>query len=286
MPGFADDEASFIDAMQTASEGACYLVLKDFRPHLSDHQKATLQQIRIRITPSREADRVFARGEGSERRIEISVGFLMAGSLVSDLQVFQNLQNGQDRTWDYVSYIATSLIKNSRADGERSSKIALKSFPTFLGFNATKERELYSDPRIYKIRSYLNVEALALILAHELSHHFLDHVGKTELSLDLKRLQEAEADRLAVRLAIASGHNPLLGIYPFLLYVAMEENFRIDPSQRDYPEPGCRVGGMIDAGIVSFYEDNGFIQHLKTTGEFETWDRSMRTLREEFRLHC
>lgn len=284
-PAFSDEPFIYNDATRTASINTCAKILEEFKPYLSDDQRNMLKSISILISPSLDASLVQARGNGTEKEIEISVGFIEMASLVSDIMVFNELPNAADKSWGYLAYVARIATGNARITGTGRSQEKIQSFPRFLGASQSEERDLYSNNRIHAMRESMYKQNLAVTLGHELAHHFFKHL-EGEHTLAERRVNEAKADRFAIELAIKSGHQPFMAVFPFLLFVQLEDIFQIAPDSSDHPEPACRAGTFIDAGISSMRADSGFVEHLKRRGEYDSWNRGMNTLSTGIKEHC
>jgi hypothetical protein len=280
---YTEDPFEYNEGTIAASTRTCAMLISQFRPHLSEAQISILNTIDISISPSLEAHRVFASGKGSTREIEISIGFVSLISLLSDMMVFQDLPNAPLKADDYINYVTEIALSNFQSETSRQHRAV--SFPRFLGLSLTEEHRLYSDPTIHSKRVLMYVETLAIVLAHELAHHFYNHVD-SNATLESKRANEAAADHFAVDLVIKSGHQPFLGIFPFWFFVKLEEIRRVAPHQRDHPDPACRLGEMVTSGIQVMRADNGFIDQLRKERRLAIWNEQMEKLGTSFREHC
>jgi hypothetical protein len=284
-PTTSNDPSVFNNATRNASLRACAKILKRFSEHLTAEQQQMLEQIDISITGDTDASQVYASKTATGRKIEVSVGFIGLVSLLSDIDVFFNLPNAPQRSYPYVEYISKIATDNAAAAREGKTQIVADSFPRFLGLSQSREKALYDDARIHGMRVGMYEQNLALTLGHELAHHFFKHVDSS-YSIAERRLNESAADLFAVNLAIKSGYQPYLARFPFLLFVQLEEIFKIAPNTSDHPEPSCRLSPVIQASISAMRADKPFIALLKEQGTFDAWDRNMTQVQAELVKRC
>ncbi len=269
---YTNEPAAYNDATRAASTRACAMLLSEFKPHLSSAHQRMLSEINVQITSNLRADKVGARQDGSRKLIEISIGFIGLFSTLSDMFLFYDLPNATERSGEYIDYVTKIAVSNSK----NQDRAVAKSFPRFLGLTQAQERELYEEEQVYKKRSALYVESLALVLAHELAHHFLGHLPPSPNATEQQQ-REREADAFAVDLVIKSGHQPFLGILPYFFFIQIQG----DPI---HAAPECRFLAVLEPSIAALVDAQN--SSAVPGVDMKAWARQMQAKLPPLRQHC
>ena len=211
-----------LDQYYRASKRTIHYILGEFEPHLTRRQRAMLEDIEISISYNAYVGDVVAiqRQGGAGRSIRMSLGFVITMEAVQDAFIIGNALGRNDDTVEYVYEVTRIMLRNSTRDSRGE---ALETVPYFHQYARISERELLdvmSAQEFQYLRDLVRLHALGFVVAHELGHHFLNHLEKGGTTVE----DEREADVFALELGIKAGYSPLFGAMPYMFFVAMEEN--------------------------------------------------------------
>jgi len=266
-----------------AAERTIATVLQDIRPTLSRQEQKLLDDIEILVDNEKATWDVYgvhASRKGNERRIVFTLGFIIAVDQIDQAVAVNHLAGRQPNEViyfirDYVEAIRENIRRKRR--GEQT-----QDFPAFsqhAGYTEEKYNKIIGDPNFKVAHNQIKLDSFALILGHELGHHFLGHLDNSSSSLE----EELEADTEGARISMESGHNPIGGWTPFLLFAALENDTGIYNGSDTHPPPICRATEMIQIGAEELENDPGFINFMEQSGQLDKWRASISEL-ESFAL--
>jgi hypothetical protein len=247
----------FMDQLHRSATRTMNFVLTDINQTLDPQHRMFLGEIDFSIDRyDMNVYGVFA--DRDPPRVVMSIGFTLAVLLVSEAFVI-SAQSDQVSGIDvflYATALADILNQNSRRTRLGLSLLETPRFDVFLGWSAEEYYKIVNTQQFESERDLVMMHAFALILGHEIAHHFLGHLDHgTASSIDV----EKEADELGIRLALNAGYNVLFGHVPFLFYMAIEgDSAGIYFDGRSHPPALCRLMDVMHAGIEAITQDPAF----------------------------
>jgi hypothetical protein len=279
--------AGVLKQYKRAVERTVDQIVADFGPHLRPEHRAMLKLIDIGVTSSGNFDRVFAINGRDGRQIKIDVGFVLVMELIQDAVILTYMHGvGDAKTFEsYVDRVAEMFIRNSNLYREGKPMNAIPPYVEFVALPATRVQSIYNSPGFQNVRVDYKVETLAVILGHELGHHFLGHLDLDALKvrrgstltesekLKESRRREAKADAFGVDLAIKAGYSPMKAAWPFIFFAVLGDD--PDVTARSHPDSGCRAGRVFESGAVAARANPEFLEELRRKGLLTRWEKEV-----------
>ena len=252
-------------------------ILLKIKPNLTERQRIELRQINIVVSYGENVFGVYARRKGQYKEIVVTVGFITTMEAIQDAAMIAQRMGYPSRdVLDYVDRVAGLMLGNKEL---RDRGLPVKRIPFFYEFVRVPDREFQSligSANFLNERTLLKVESLAFVIAHELGHHFLGHLGNRRVTLE----DELAADEFALDLGVKSGFSPLLAIWPFMFFAYLEDPNSARTEKRTHPKTICRVARFLEVGVKVAMADQEFGRYLDRTGQRRAWIRIQRERQE------
>ncbi len=261
---------------QRAMERTIDIALDKMKPHMTSSQRRMLRKIDIKVSKRNwNIYGIHALRNGSDRSITFPLGFGIAVHPIDEAIAFTQLNGGSwDDVMDYMKYYVDAMRENMRRYQKNKPMIWVDSFSHYAGYSEAQYNNTVRRKGYQYILEEIKLHGYALILAHELAHHFYGHLNNSTSSLD----EEMEADEEAIKLALASDYNPVLGFTAFLFYAVFENDSGIYDGSATHPPPICRVSLMVIEGTKALKKDRKYMSHLNETGQYTAWTKAMDEL--------
>ena len=240
--------------------------MKGFKRVVSPEEKALLDRVRISIDRNQyNIAAVFATKDGDIPIISISIGFLQASYAINTAFIYEADQAARtgkspdlENILDYIDYVADSI---GRTDYE-----------SYLKWSDLNEEEIKAAATQLEKNEFGNANvgytSFAFVLAHEIGHHVLGHVG-----VRTGEKEEAAADKYGIELLLKAGYNPALASTTFILFNAINPHGTVPRIARTHPEAYCRWMSLTLAGWKSVVEDQAFLADMKAQGRESEIDK-------------
>ena len=255
-------------------------ILRQVRPTLSKGRRDDLDKISIRVNRTDwNIFGVYARKNGLQREIHLSMGFIIAADFIDTAVVAAQRGSVREEILvEYVGKFVDAVVDNMRRARRGQHRRPEPDFPSHVGWSIEEWRTLTENPEFVAHKEVVKLASFAFILGHELSHHFEGHLDNEGSSIE----EEREADQEGVKLAVAAGYNPLLAFHTFILFAALEGDQEVNDSTRIHPAPICRAKFLIDAGVKEARKDKEFISYLHDHDQYDEWMASIQKLNRAF----
>jgi hypothetical protein len=238
-PGFDDD----LQASKVNTE----LVIADIRPKLFNDlpraESEIYQQIHFDVSPDSRVMQAYAWKDGNTRRVTVTEAMGRALKLNVDAFLIEKLYHKQNFLGEYMSYVCSRYQANypNYAKGLPPSRIKSPYELAHVSID-----DLYSDADVNKSRAQIEGGAFAFLLAHEVAHHILNHVGHPSQSKQEQREREKAADDWAINLLVKKAINPVTGIVPMLFFYYTTRHPISSEPDRDHPADARRLLDMYE----------------------------------------
>ena len=220
---------------------------------------------------------VYASKRGSDRSIRFSMGFVIAVDYL-DVAVAASEMLGVPGTKmiDYVHLVTESVRESAQRARRGESPVGIPSFGEWLGMPKRDWDQLVRSKQFVNYREIVKLHSFALILGHELAHHFEGHLDDASSSV----YDEIEADERGIEIATQADYNTLLSWTPFIFFAAMEGDQGIFDASASHPPPVCRMVRVLEVGVDDALDDRGFVNYLEETGRYYAWMANVEALAE------
>ena len=261
-----------------AMERAIQIVLTNVKPNLNEIEKHLLSKIDITVDINNwNLYGVYAYKRQGQIGINFPISFVIAvGEIDEAVVAAQFLQIPFEKVMDYISYYTDQTKKNIRLRNRNKPMLETKSFYYFTGVSEAKYKELINSEEFVYAFEELRLHSTALIVNHELAHHFNAHLENNVSILT----EEIEADRKAIELSLAANYNPLLRIPTPLFFASLEDDTGIYDGTSTHPPSICRAILAVDIGRLELMKDLKFIAFLKKTKQYNNWNKNLSLLKQ------
>jgi len=237
------------------------MLLEEYHPHFSERERSIVDQIDIEVSLNLE-QLPFARYQAGKRTIQIGVNLIALVEPVHDAIILTHrMKEDFGRVSDFIDYVSLS---GKKAYFDISQGRQPDPFIPFENFSGLDEREVSTirGDRLYvNMMVQMKIETISYILAHEIAHHTLGHLGKRR-TVEETRKQEQEADTYSFVLSAKAGF-PLLNAAPSLAVIAeMERLAGTQYDQGTHPPTVCRMYWMTKYGMETLGKDLEFQAYL------------------------
>lgn len=262
-------------------------LLQELRRGLTPAQARVESEVQYRIFAENGNTAAYAAVLEGARVVDVGAGLLQVIDWVSTaLGALGAFPSGSACAESYVPYLAEGIRENSRRGRRKAPLLPVAAYFTFAPTHLDKcsgitEARFRKNPRADGARTMLFAGSFKLLLAHEMSHHLLGHVGTASkrLSLSEVRQQETDADKLALRLIVRTGTNPLEALPLLMLFGALED---WNVLGGDHPATVDRFKWAWEAANAILKDDPEFEQSLRKSGQWDGWSKAVAVLKERF----
>jgi hypothetical protein len=262
-------------------------LLQELRHGLTPAQARGEAEINYRIFAENGNTSAYATRLEGDRVVDIGAGLLQVldwvATAVGGVGAFPS---GATCAEAYIPYLADGIRENSRRGRRRAPLVPVAAFFTYAqthrdtcrGITETSYR---ARQRADKARAIAFAASFKFLLAHEMSHHLLGHVRELPRSLSTSevRQQETDTDKLALKLLVKTGTNPIQALPLLLLFGALEDWSVLGG---DHPATVDRFKWAWDAALAILKDDPEFEPALRKSGEWEGWTKAVALLKERF----
>lgn len=275
-----DAQAAYLDAMADAGMRTWRMRIKpEFTAVADVETKRVLESVRFNI--GRYADfNAFSSGSGGAPRILIPMGLLIGNDFVASNAVFV-LENPSCNKYLGPALNAYKEAYSAYARSGRS--INVRPVWARCGYSDKAAKSLFEKKEIYDLRIRLMVDALAMVVGHELGHLVKRHRGYSEISKEEAWRQENEADDFGFRLAKNSGFNPSAALITTYSFFTVLEGTRYGGHY--HPPASCRIVELSDKYVLKEENQTGNGRTLATesngTRERSKFLEALKPLRED-----
>lgn len=228
----------------------------DFLNAMSAKDKAIFDQTTLNIVSFADIN---AFSDAKANKITLPAGLLFNITNVTTACAFAFLkQEYLPKLGDYIVYL---LQRNEEGMAEGQS-VPWVMFPTFVGCDPNETNKIWSSAKFIESNRNFQIDAFALIIAHEIGHIVMRHKPYAEIDSTISQQQEYAADEYAANLLIRTNKYQLTaGVFcAFTLFATTETR----QSGDTHPTTYCRMAKLIDKEIArmeahkSDYKQEGF----------------------------
>jgi hypothetical protein len=251
----SNEEQIFINQMASAIENMVREGMAKFTPQLTTEERSLVQLIQIRVdrrnwqlSPGADID------AGGNRTITFPMGYIYGADMMDRAILEMTLLDEQELE-SYMRYVRRTLRQRELAYRTGGTPSPIKAYCEYLD-HSQGECEALRLEESYKLQlTAIKFAGLAVVLGHELGHHFKGHIRNSTRKLaDM----EWEADRFGVSLSIRAGINPMLGMGTFAFAGSLLMDLPGSNSDDPHPKPLCRAILAMQAGIDDAERDPRF----------------------------
>lgn len=251
-------------------------VMPKIRSVLSSREQRMLEKIDIDVDKNDwNIFGVFASRQGSTRKVRFSMGFIIAVNYIDTaVAAFEILGVSSSRLVSYVNRVTDDVLETVRRARRGEPPIVIPSFGEWLGMPLSEWNQIVRSDQFIDYRDIVKLHSFALILGHELAHHFKGHLDNSTSSIE----EELEADERGIEIATDADYNTLLSWTPFLFFAALEGDQGIYDGKSSHPPPICRIVRVLEVGLDDALGDPRFVEYLEDTGRYDAWTTKVEEL--------
>jgi hypothetical protein len=211
-------------------------------------------------------------GSGSVPIIETTAGFVQVIDWMSSAMVIGDRLGEAECFGSYVEYLTNGTLENNDRIASHQPLEPVFSPCIFARRNRSlcpgiSVESFRAHPGADGMRELLLAGSLKFLLAHELGHHLLGHVG-THGSAGVVRDQKKAADEFAFHATALSGSNPIEAMPVLMLFGALE-GFSLEGEEgRNHPAGVRRFVTMVEAGERMIANDEKAVAYMRSNGTY------------------